>query len=246
MGVNVKGLILKEQNIGENDKLVTVLTDSLGVLRAFGMGAKKLSSKKQSATGLLCYSKLSLYKTKDSYIIEEAESIESFFGLRNDIEKLSLAQYFCDIAFELSPKEDDATDFLRVVLNSLYFLANGKRPPLLLKAITELRLVSLAGYMPNLIACERCGAFETPIMYFDMERGLLYCDNCADENALFPLEIGVVSAMRHIVFAKIDILYNFKLSPEASEDLSYITEKYLASKTDRPFKTLDFYYSVKD
>ena len=96
------------------------------------------------------------------------------------------------------------------------------------------------------IACERCGAFETPIMYFDMERGLLYCDNCADENALFPLEIGVVSAMRHIVFAKIDILYNFKLSPEASEDLSYITEKYLASKTDRPFKTLDFYYSVKD
>lgn len=121
MGVNVKGLILKEQNIGENDKLVTVLTDSLGVLRAFVRGAKKLSSKKQSATGLLCYSKLSLYKTKDSYIIEEAESIESFFGLRNDIEKLSLAQYFCDIAFELSPKEDDATDFLRVVLNSLYF-----------------------------------------------------------------------------------------------------------------------------
>lgn len=121
MGVNVKGLILKEQNIGENDKLVTVLTDNLGVLRAFVRGAKKLSSKKQSATGLLCYSKLSLYKTKDSYIIEEAESIESFFGLRNDIEKLSLAQYFCDIAFELSPKEDDATDFLRVVLNSLYF-----------------------------------------------------------------------------------------------------------------------------
>ena len=80
MGVNVKGLILKEQNIGENDKLVTVLTDSLGVLRAFVRGAKKLSSKKQSATGLLCYSKLSLYKTKDSYIIEEAESIESFFG----------------------------------------------------------------------------------------------------------------------------------------------------------------------
>ena len=73
MGVNVKGLILKEQNIGENDKLVTVLTDSLGVLRAFVRGAKKLSSKKQSATGLLCYSKLSLYKTKDSYIIEHRE-----------------------------------------------------------------------------------------------------------------------------------------------------------------------------
>lgn len=51
MGVNVKGLILKEQNIGENDKLVTVLTDSLGVLRAFVRGAKKLSSKSSRQRG---------------------------------------------------------------------------------------------------------------------------------------------------------------------------------------------------
>lgn len=51
MGVNVKGLILKEQNIGENDKLVTVLTDSLGVLRAFVRGAKKVKQQKAVGNG---------------------------------------------------------------------------------------------------------------------------------------------------------------------------------------------------
>ena len=51
MGVNVKGLILKEQNIGENDKLVTVLTDSLGVLRAFCQGRQKVKQQKAVGNG---------------------------------------------------------------------------------------------------------------------------------------------------------------------------------------------------
>ena len=48
MGVNVKGLILKEQNIGENDKLVTVLTDSLGVLTRICQGSPKMLSSKNA------------------------------------------------------------------------------------------------------------------------------------------------------------------------------------------------------
>lgn len=50
MTFNENGLILKEQNIGERDKLVTVLTANHGVLRAFVRGAKAVKSKKQSAT----------------------------------------------------------------------------------------------------------------------------------------------------------------------------------------------------
>lgn len=245
MRQNTKALILKEQNIGELDKLVTMLTADFGIIRAFVRGAKSLRSKKQSATGLMCYSEISFDKSKDSYIIYEAQTIETFFGLRDDIVKLALAQYFLELAAEFSPEGEDATEYLRVVLNSLYMLANNKRPPEQLKAITELRLVSLAGYMPNLIACERCGEFETPTMYFDLERGLLYCENCADENALMPLELGIVSAMRHIIFSDLNMLYNFQLPNEVTEDLAYVTEKYLLLKTGKTFKTLNFYYSVK-
>lgn len=246
MRQNTNGLILKEQNIGEQDKLVTVLTADFGIIRAFVRGAKSIKSKKQAATGMLCYARLSLYKSKEAYIIDEAQSIESFFGLRRDIARLALGQYFAELAAEFAPEEAPAGEMLRVVLNSLFMLANEKRPPEQLKAITELRLVSLAGYMPSLVACEHCGTFETPVMYFDMEHGLLYCENCADETALFPLEIGIVSAMRHIVFSDVEGLYNFKLTSEALSELSYITEKYLLINTGRDFKTLRFYDSAKE
>lgn len=246
MRLNTKGLILKEQNIGEADKLVTVMTADMGVIRAFVRGAKSIKSKKASATGLLCYSSLSLYNGKDSYVIDEAECIEVFFGLRSDIEKLSLAQYFAELALELTPDGADAGEYLRVILNSLYMLSNGKRPQSQLKAITELRLLSMSGYMPSLVACEKCGEFETPTMYFDMNAGLLYCENCAGENALFALDIGIVNAMRHIVFSDIEKLYSFRLSASGLDELSYITETYLKLKIDKHFKTLDFYNSMRN
>lgn len=245
MRTNTDGLILKEQNIGEKDKLVTVLTRHNGLVRAFVRGAKSFKNRKNSATGMFCYSKISLYQTKDSYIIDEAEPIETFFGLREKLEKISLAQYFSELIMTLVQEEEPAEEYLRLILNSLHFLSKDKLPVEQVKAITELRLMCIAGYMPRLVACERCGEYETNTMYFDAEDGLLYCENCASTNAVFSLDIGLVKALRHIAFSDFEKIYSFKIEDYALPDLSYITEKYLLAQLGKGFKTLDFYNSVK-
>lgn len=244
MRTNTDGLILKEQNIGEKDKLVTVLTRHNGLVRAFVRGAKSVNNRKNSSTGMFCFSKLCLYKTKESYIIDEAEPIELFFDLRNDLEKLSLAQYFSEIIITLVQEDEPAEEYLRLILNSLHFLAKGKMPIEQVKAITELRLMCIAGYMPNLIACDRCGEYETSTMYFDVEDGLLYCENCMSNSMLFPLDIGLIKALRHIAFSDFEKIYSFKMEESALPDLSYITEKYLLSKLQKNFKTLEFYKEI--
>ncbi|MBR5245768.1 MAG: DNA repair protein RecO [Clostridia bacterium] len=244
MRTNTDGLILKEQNIGEKDKLVTVLTRHNGLVRAFVRGAKSVNNRKNSSTGMFCFSKLCLYKTKESYIIDEAEPIELFFELRNDLEKLSLAQYFGELVITLVQEDEPAEEYLRLILNSLHFLAKGKMPVEQVKAITELRLMCIAGYMPNLVACDRCGEYETNTMYFDVEDGLLYCENCMSNSMLFPLDIGLVKALRHIAFSDFEKIYSFKMEEQALPDLSYITEKYLLSKLQRNFKTLEFYKEI--
>ena len=245
MRTNTDGLILKEQNIGEKDKLVTVLTRHNGLVRAFVRGAKSVNNRKNSSTGMFCFSKLCLYKTKESYIIDEAEPIELFFELRSDLEKLALAQYFSELIMTLVQEDEPAEEYLRLILNSLHFLAKGKMPTGQVKAITELRLMCIAGYMPNLVACDRCGEYETNTMYFDVEDGLLYCENCMSNSMLFPLDIGLIKALRHIAFSDFEKIYSFKMEDSALPDLSYITEKYLLSKLQRNFKTLEFYNSIK-
>lgn len=245
MRTNTDGLILKEQNIGEKDKLVTVLTRHNGLVRAFVRGAKSVKNRKNSSTGMFCFSKLSLYKTKDSYIIDEAEPIELFFELRSNLDKLALSQYFSELIISLVQEEEPAEEYLRLILNSLHFLAKDKMPIEQVKAITELRLMCIAGFMPNLIACERCGEYETNTMYFDVDDGLLYCENCISTDMLFPLDIGLIKALRHIAFSDFEKIYSFKMEEYALGDLSYVTEKYLLSKLQRNFKTLDFYKSIQ-
>lgn len=244
MTTNTDGLILKEQNIGEADKLVTVLTRHNGLVRAFVRGAKSLKNRKNSATGMFCYSKLSLYKSRDSYIITEAEPLETFFGLRSDLERIALAQYFSQLLLTLVQENEESSRYLRLILNSLYFLANGKRPPEQIKAITELRLMCIAGFMPNLIACERCGEYETDTMYLDIEHGLLYCENCISSDAVFELDLGLVRGLRHIVFSDFEKIYSFKMDENALADLSFITEKYLLARLHKSFTTLDFYKDI--
>ena len=82
-------------------------------------------------------------------------------------------------------------------------------------------------------------------MYFDVEQGLLYCENCMSASAMLPLEIGLIRAMRHIAFSEFDKIYNFSMPGEALSDLSFITERYILSRLQRKFNTLDFYKDIK-
>lgn len=127
------------------------------------------------ATQSLCYAEFSIYTGRDSYIIDDANAKEVFFGLRDDIEKLALGQYFCALAAELAPEMEPAGDFLRVVLNSLHLLEKQMRSCRFLKAVTELKLLSLAGFMPDLTVCRHCEKAPSGDMAFNVREGCLYC-----------------------------------------------------------------------
>ena len=248
MQVKTQGLIIKEQTIGESDRLVTMLTKDAGVLRAFARRAKNLKDSKSAATQLLCYSRLSVFKGREKYIIDDAEPIEVFFGLRRDIGALSLAQYFCELAYLLVPEETDSEEYLRLVLNSLHFLSKGTRPKRMLQSVTELRMLSMAGYMPDLVACTNCAAYEDEVMYFLPDSGVLYCKDCFEPTGepYIALPPGVLTAMRHIVFSDFNKLYSFSLPEDALKVLNAATESYTVRTLHTMPKTLEFYKSFLD
>ena len=219
MQINTDGLIIREQSIGESDRLVTVLTREQGILRAFVRGAKAMKSRSASSTQLLCYSRLSIYEGREKYIIDEAEPIEVFFSLRTDFEKLSLAQYF---------------------------LGKGKLPAAQIKAIVEMRMLSLAGFMPDLVCCAQCGAYEADQMYFMVKQGILYCGSCYPQFAPggVLMNRGVTTALRHTIYADFNKVFSFTLPAKDLEALAKASERYLLNTVERGFATLDFYKQI--
>ena len=242
-----EALVIKEMSVGENDRLVTLFTRDYGIIRAFAAGAKSIKSKKGTATSLLTYGSFTILKKKDTYKIYEATPICLFFSTGSAIDVLALAQYFCELCGVLVTSGIPDGEFLRLILNSLHFLTKEKRYPPLIKAITELRTAALAGFMPNLVACDNCGKFEDDIMYFDISEGKLLCPDCrANTGGLIPLDRTLLSAMRHIVYSEFSKLYSFTIPEESADKLSEITGKYITLQTDHRFAALDFYNTVKE
>lgn len=240
MQTTTKGIIIREQTIGESDRLVTLLTADFGLVKAFVRRAKTMKSRNLSSTSLFVYGEFSLYRGKDAFVIDNATPIEVFFDLRSDIERLSLAQYFAQITYFLAGEEQPAPDMLRLLLNSLHLLCQGKKDMALIKTVFELRLIALAGFMPNIVACYCCGKYESDTMSFDLQEGCIYCDECHRNNAIV-VPLSVITAMRFICLSEITKIFSFSIAEDNMALLSDISERYLLSRIDGRITTLEFY-----
>ena len=164
------------------------------------------------------------------------------------MEKLALAGYFCELTDTLSPSAETSAEFLRLLLNTLHKLEEGKIENSLLKSVFELRALSIGGFMPDLVGCTECGEFEKSPLYFLPLEGILICGSCFRDspyddagvirNTLTP---PVTAAMRHIVYSDLEKLFSFRLTGDSLKKLSRITENYALLHTEKKFKSLDIY-----
>lgn len=239
------GLVLREYDtLSEADRFVAILTRDRGIIRASAKGAKRAKSRFGSSTQQLCYARLSLIPGRDKYIIEDARPLEVFFSLRQDVERLALAQYFCELALHLCPTDMPAPQHLRLLLSGLHFLATGEKDPLQVKAVVEGRLLSLEGYTPDLTGCTVCGAPDAPLWFSPMA-GTLSC--AAHGGAADACEVSavVLAALRHVFYGDFERCFAFVLAGADSAALATLMERFLLAQQQRHYTTLDFYHTLR-
>lgn len=251
MRVETQGIVIRVSDVGERDRLVTLLTRDRGVVRAFARNSRAAKSSLVSATQLFCYARILLFCGKEKYMIDDAQPLQVFFELRQDIGRLALAQYFCELAGALAPQEEaeTAADFLRLLLLAFQRLCKGGRPMPVVKSAVEMRMMSLAGYLPDLIGCTDCRRYEDDVMYFYPQQGVLLCKNCREKRGRgggLLLHRGALTALRHTVYAELPKLFSFTLGREGQQELARASEAYLLDRAEYRFRTLDFYHTVAD
>lgn len=242
MFYTTKALILRESQYKDNDKILSVLTEDLGLLTVKARGVKRKNSTLRSGCQLLCYSELTLFEKNGFYTINEAEPIQMFMRLRTDIELLSLGAYFAQLLENVSAQDQVNPEILSLGLNSLYALDKLKKPQILVKAAFELRLLSLSGYLPNLDGCASCGEEDARVFY--LQEGILLCDSCrrvSGTGESVRITDGVLAAMNHIMSCPKQKLFSFTLPEESLRELGDVCEKFLLSQLDGRFSSLEFY-----
>ena len=244
MYLNTRGLVLRVTDYNDTDALLTVLTPNYGKLTVKARGLRRKSSPLVASCQLLAYSEFTLFEYKSMYTINDVRTIELFMPLRDDLQKLSLGTYFAQVVDLLSQEDMPNPELLSLALNCLYALANLDVPEIMVKAVFELRGVSLAGYMPDLFGCHACGS-QTPDK-FDISEGMLECTRCRSLGGgiRMPVTPGLLEAMRYICLCDPKKLFSFSIGADTAEQLSALTEGYLSTQLERGFSALDFYKSL--
>ncbi len=242
----LEGIVLKERIVGEQDKFIDILTKDSGLIELSVKGARKINGRSSSSTQLFAYSRFCYDVRRDRFCLNSAEPIHIFYGLRNSLSALSLASYFADVLRYSTAELTDSGNVLRLFLNTLHFLEKGLRSEAMLKAVFELRLMSETGFMPDVICCRRCGCFEPKELYFSPKNGGFTCSECTPDTDAEScrLKLTELSAVRHIVLADFDRLFNFRIPEDSMCRLAFFSERYIKSHLEKSFNTLEFYKSL--
>lgn len=243
MFLKTDGLVVRQVNYKDNDQILTVLTKEHGLMTLKARGVRSRSSRLKGACQLLAYSEFTVFENRGFHTINEANAIQMFPELRTDIELLSLASYFAQVAEVLSQEDMPNPELLSLTLNALYALCRRLCTPELVKAAFELRAACLGGYTPQLSGCAVCGDPEPD--RFDVRGGILCCASCsAGEGLRLPVSPGSLAAIRYLVSCDAKRLFSFRLEGRAVKELCDLAETYLQTQLERGFYTLDFYKSL--
>lgn len=224
MFIDTTGIVLREVKYADNSKMLTVLTSTEGKLAVSAHGAYRKNSKLASGTGFLVFSHMTLTQRKGRWTLTEAQSIEQFAGLRDELSLLALGAYIAELTETVADEDSLNPQLLPLCLNSLYALSEKLKPCELVKPAFELRLMAIAGFEPILT-----------------ETGT---DDASAGEGVLALNQGALDAARYILTCNAKKLFSYRLEGKALGELAAAAEKYLLSHLDRGFKTLDYYKKV--
>ncbi|MCC8150658.1 MAG: DNA repair protein RecO [Lachnospiraceae bacterium] len=176
------GMILKSAPAGEYDKRITILTRERGKVTAFARGARRAKSSLQAATDLFCFGKFEAYEGRDAYTVVRAEIRNYFRELHTDLEKVSYGCYFLEVADHFTRPDNNASDQLKLLYQTVRALSVKSLDPRLVRRIYELKTLVFYGVGPQVFSCVSCGKREDLCVFSQRRHGML-CGACCGKEA---------------------------------------------------------------
>ena len=244
MGImEARGIITREVKYGDTSRILTVLTQELGKISVLAGGVRTNKSGLLAATQLFSYVSLQLFqgRSKSLYKVNSGEIIEAFSPIRESLEKMAYASYFCDIANYVVQEEAPEPEQISLLLNSLFLLSKDRAPYEQVKAAFAFRTLAVAGLLPDLTVCGICGRQEG-LTYLDFGGGCALCGDCGKKSRSGAVHTGeaVLQAAAYIALAEPKRIFSFQLPEQTLLYLSELGDCCMEHWLEHKFDTLHY------
>lgn len=239
MGQNLvlTGMVLSVIPIGDYDKRITLLSKERGKITAFARGARRPNSQLLAATNPFAFGRFELYEGKSTYNLVKAEITNYFRELTMDLEAAYYGFYFLEFADYYAVENENATEMLKLLYQSLRALESDAYLNRLVRCIYELKILTINGEYPNVFSCRKCKK-EEDLGWFSAKYAGTLCSECKNDENIIRLDESALYTMQYIITSSIEKLYTFQVSEDVLHTLERILKSYLALYVDRKFKSL--------
>jgi DNA repair protein RecO (recombination protein O) len=169
------GVVLRTYRLGEADRIIVFLTEGRGKVRAVAKGVRKTKSRFGSRLEPISHVALQLYEGRELDNVTQAETLDHFRPIREDLERVARATALLEVADQVAQEGEPNPALYRMLVGALRSLAAHSSP--LLVTGFYWKLLSLEGFHPMLDACAGCGS-DGPFVAFDLGEGGVLCRSC--------------------------------------------------------------------
>ncbi|HHY83035.1 MAG TPA: DNA repair protein RecO [Clostridiales bacterium] len=240
--VKTQGVVLRYSNRNEADRLLTVLSPDLGRILVFARGCRKPNSRFLSFSQLFCYGELVMQPYRDIYILTQADVKNTYFDLRNDMDRFACATYAANLTEEAATTGESNVPLFTLLLQGLSFLSYGESSPIITTLIYELMLLELMGYRPVIENCIFCGSPPSGQVSFVLDRGGIACRQCCGslDNKII-LHNETVDTMKAILDADdMKKAHEVPMTTQANSELNKLLPAYIEYKLEIKIKSRSF------
>ncbi len=239
----VEGVVLRRQNLGEADRLTTIFTLERGKMRLLAKGVRRPASRK--AGHLEPFSRVALLvaRGRNLDLVTQAEALESYPALRQDLDLLARGSYVVELLDRFSVEEGvENRSLYDLLVHTLDELSKRQIEPEAVVLFFSMRLLDHVGFRPELFQCLACSAEIMPQdQFFSFQRGGVLCPACGSrEGECQSISLASLKILRHYQRSSFKAATMPSVRTAVFREIEALMEGYLTYLLERRLNTPAF------
>ncbi len=242
----VNAIVLKHQDYGEADRILTIYTRERGKLRVIAKGVRKVHSRKGGHLEPFTHVSLQLAEGRNWPLVSQAEAQHIYDDLKKDLETLGYASYAVELVERFTFEEEENAPIFNLLKNTLTRLNRGDPASLVIRYY-EIRLLDLLGFRPELNNCVVSGEKIQPEnQYFSAALGGVVSPGSGKDLAgAVPVSVRALKYLRHFQRSSYTEATRAVIAPEIQQELEVLMQYYLTYLLERGLNTPSFLRRVR-
>ena len=241
-----EAVVLRHARYDEAGRILTLFTPNYGKLRAIAKGVLRPTSRLAGHLEVLSRSALLLAHTRTLDIVTQAQTVESYLTIRQDLGRTSIALYAVELLDRLSEDHYESYAAYQLLLTFLQWLSAVQQPDLPIRYF-EMQLLELSGYRPELYMCLQCKSpLQPQLNAFSPAAGGGLCPQCASDNPeARPISVNALKVLRLLQGNDHAQIRRLRLDSPLARELEQLMRHYMPHITERELRSAAFIDAVR-